>query len=58
MKISFESEIRRILRKYAPIARPYDEVSRDPYDDSFLFSCIYILVSEIVLSVILPKFCE
>ncbi|KAI5384916.1 hypothetical protein KIW84_071777 [Lathyrus oleraceus] len=30
MKTSFESEIRRIRRKYAPIARSYDAVARDP----------------------------
>ncbi|KAI5429248.1 hypothetical protein KIW84_034026 [Lathyrus oleraceus] len=30
MKTSFESEIRRIRRKYAPIARSSDTVARDP----------------------------
>ena len=33
MKVSFETEIRRIRRKYAPSARSSDIVVRDPLDD-------------------------
>jgi hypothetical protein len=55
MQIAFESEIRRIRMKYTRLASSYDAVARDLWDDSFLPSCIYILVSEILLSVILPN---